>query len=235
MAKARETTVISPPMTETAADLPDPDFNKHIGDIIVNLSTDGPENSHRSRINLTGDDANGDIMANMEDTQGSQLFRTDPLENNLVTPTTEEADLSGNSPEKKKTKGTAGALRAENRYTKTIAITPTRPATPSYLHQCVYAEAAITLSSDDKPKELIAAIKLLLQNGRYLDPQFGLAPLKAIGGTKPKIITKEDDVPLSFTHLGLYMGTSGRQIFEPRKKWKETHKGRPHGTRRRRT
>ena len=35
-------------------------------------------------------------------------------------------------------------------------------------------------------------------------------------------------MPLNFTHLGLYMGTSGRQIFEPRKKWKETNKGRLH-------
>ncbi len=54
------------------------------------------------------------------------------------------------------------------------------------------------------------AFKLLLRNGQYLDSNFGLSPLKNVNGTKAKIILKEDDVPTNFTHLGQYMGTSGR-------------------------
>jgi hypothetical protein len=66
------------------------------------------------------------------------------------------------------------------------------------------------------------------KNGKHLDPKFGLTPLKTVEGIKPNIILKEDNVPLNFTHLGLYMGTLGRQIFEPKKKWKDNNKGRPH-------
>ena len=41
---------------------------------------------------------------------------------------------------------------------------------------------------EDKPKEFIAAIKLLLTNGQILDPMFALAPLKHNEAmTKPKL------------------------------------------------
>jgi hypothetical protein len=60
-----------------------------------------------------------------------------------------------------------------------------------------------TLTKEDKPKELIAAIKLILTNGQILDPKFALAPLMHDGATtKPKLITAVDDVPVNFTHLG---------------------------------
>ena len=79
------------------------------------------------------------------------------------------------------------------------------------------------------------SFKLILKNGQYLDfnfgyldSNFGLTPLKNSNGTKAKIILKEDDVPTNFTHLGQYMGPSGRQIFEPTKKWKENNKAKPH-------
>ncbi len=134
-------------------------------------------------------------------------------------PQTEVVDLSANSPEKKKKKGPAGAPRTKNCYTTTttakFAITPT---THIYKNPRTFAEAAISLTSEDKPKELIAAIKLLLKNGKYLDSNFRLTPLKNVKGTKPKIILTEDNVPLNFIHLGQYMGTSGRQIFEPKKR-----------------
>jgi len=77
--------------------------------------------------------------------------------------------------------------------------------------------------------------KLILKNGQYLDSNFGyldsnfgLTPLKNPEGTKAKIILKEDDVPNNFTHLGQYMGPSGRQIFEPKKMWMEDNKVKPH-------
>ncbi len=86
----------------------------------------------------------------------------------------------------------------------------------------------ISLTSEEKPKELISTFKLILKNGQYLDSNFGLTHLKTVEGTKFKIILKEDDVPTNFTHLGQYMGNSGRQIFEPKKKWKENNKAKPH-------
>ena len=66
MARSREATVISPPTTETAADSPDRNINKHIGDITVDLSTNSPKNPHGSTTKFTGDGINGNIMANMD-------------------------------------------------------------------------------------------------------------------------------------------------------------------------
>ena len=82
-------------------------------------------------------------------------------------------------------------------------------------------EAAITLTKDDKPKEFIAAIKLLLTNGTILDSHFALAPLKPDTSTKTKLLITEDDVPNNFTHLGQYAYTSGNRIFEKKKDWKQ--------------
>jgi hypothetical protein len=144
-------------------------------------------------------------------------------------PQDEENDPSANSPDKKKKNGPAPALCAENRYSaQATAHFALASATHIYKHLRTYAEVAISLTSEDEPKELISAFELLLRNGRYLDPYFGLTPLKAAEGTKQKIITKEDIVPLNFTHLGLYMGTSGRQIFEPRKKRTDNNNSCPH-------
>ncbi len=82
-------------------------------------------------------------------------------------------DLSGNPPNKKKIKSTAGVLRMgmSNQYTtKGFSLTPT--AHP-YSHPLTYVEAPICLMSEDKPKEFINAIKLLLQNAKFLDLNFG--------------------------------------------------------------
>jgi hypothetical protein len=48
-----------------------------------------------------------------------------------------------------------------------------------------------------------------------------LTPLKHnINITKPKLILREDDIPVNFTHLGQYVYTSGKRIFEKEKNWK---------------
>jgi hypothetical protein len=77
--------------------------------------------------------------------------------------------------------------------------------------------------------KFITSIKLLLKNGKFLDHNFALAPLKhntAI--TKPKLILSEDDVPTNFTHLGQYAFTSGNRIFKRKKNWKEDNARKPH-------
>jgi hypothetical protein len=232
--KTGDTYIISPATTKIATDIPDPNINKHIGDIRIDLATEKPDSTNEGTAESpqcrTEEDATDDADA----LKGCQLFtdRITTTNGAITTATTPQEDainLSGKSPKKKKTKGPAGALHAENRYTATTTAKFTLPSTTlSYSYLCMYAEAAISLSLEDKPKELIAAIKLLLCNGRYLDPHFWLTPLKAVDSMKPKIILKEEDVPLNFTHLGLYMGTLGRQIFEPKKKWKDNNKGRPH-------
>jgi hypothetical protein len=111
--------------------------------------------------------------------QPNQLF-----EENLETPTKEATamvlDLSGNSPDKKKIKSTAGGLwvGTSNGYTtKGFSLTPS--AHP-YSHSLTYVEATICLTSEDKPKEFINAIKLLFQNAKFLDPNFGLTPLNVM-------------------------------------------------------
>jgi hypothetical protein len=159
--------------------------------------------------------------------QPNQLF-----EENLETPTKEATakvlDLSGNSPDKKKIKSMAGVLWTvtSNRYT-TKGFSLTLTAHP-YSHPLTYVEATICLTLEDKPKEFINAIKLLLQNTKFLDPNFGLAPLKNTTGKPIRIITTEDNVPSNFTHLDQYAFTSGNRIFEKKKNWKRDKKNKPH-------
>ncbi len=89
-------------------------------------------------------------------------------------------DLSADSSWKKKTKSMAGVLCTGNQYTtKGFNIPPTAHI---HSHPLTYVEAAICLTSDDKPKEFIMLIKLLLTNAKYLDQHFGLIPLKSLLG-----------------------------------------------------
>ena len=124
-----------------------------------------------------------------------------------------------NSPFKKKSKNTNSSLKPKTRYS-TSAFSLTQKV-HVHTYAKTFIEAAITVKSEDKPKELIGAIKLLLANGKYLDSNLALSPLKHnINITKPKLILREDDVPVNFTHLGQYVYTSGNRIFEKKKNWK---------------
>jgi hypothetical protein len=63
-----------------------------------------------------------------------------------------------------------------------------------------------------------------MTNGKYLDPNMAFTPLKHnINIMKPKLILREDDVPVNFTHLGQYVYTSGNRIFEKRRTGKRLH------------
>ncbi len=136
---------------------------------------------------------------------------------------TKTVDLTAakNSPNKKRSKSAEvpSAVRDSNQYTtKSFSVTKTAY---KHTHPHTFVEAAITLTKEDKPKEFIVAIKLLLSNGQILDPNFALALLKHDAATKkPKLITAVDDVPVNFTHLGQYAYTSGNRIFEKKKDWK---------------
>jgi hypothetical protein len=85
-------------------------------------------------------------------------------------------------------------------------------------------EGAICLTSEDRPKEYIMAIKLILTNGKNLNSSFGLAPLKTLPGKQSKKFISEDDMPSNFTHLGQYTFTSGKQTFDKKNNWKENNK-----------
>jgi len=92
---------------------------------------------------------------------------------------------------------------------------------PTHTYAKTFIEATITLKSDDKPKKFIAAIKLLLANGKFLDSNLARTPLKHnINITKPKLILEEDEVPVNFTFLGQYVYTYSNRIFEKKKNWK---------------
>jgi hypothetical protein len=85
---------------------------------------------------------------------------------------TKTVDLTAaeNSPEKKRTKSAKvpSLVKESNQYTtKSFSIATTAY---KYDHPRTYMEAAITLTKEDKPKEFIAAIKLLLSTGKILDP-----------------------------------------------------------------
>jgi hypothetical protein len=119
-----------------------------------------------------------------------------------------------NSPKKKRSKNDVpSSVKESNRYTtKSFSIPPT---THTYSHLRTFVEVAITLTKEDKLKEFIAAIKLLLTNGKIMDTNFALAPLKHNTTTKkPKLILAADDVPVNFTHLRQYAYTLGNCIFK---------------------
>ncbi len=69
---------------------------------------------------------------------------------------------------------------------KGFSLTPTAHI---YSHPLTFVEATICLMLEDKPKEFITAIKLLVQNAKYPNPHFGLAVLKSNSGKPSKIIT----------------------------------------------
>ena len=94
---------------------------------------------------LSDDEEAADHLAR-HGVQANNLFGDDIQE--VATPI---IDLSENSPEKKKTKSIAGVQKKYNRYTtKGFKIPPTAHA---HTHPLTYVEAAICLTSDDKPKE----------------------------------------------------------------------------------
>jgi len=110
-------------------------------------------------------------------------------------------------------------MKASNRYT-TSSFSVAKIA-HKYTHPRTFVEVSITLMKEDKPKEFITAIKLLLTNRQILDHKFALAPLKHNKAmTKPKLITAIDDIPVNFMHLGQYAFTSRNRIFEKNKDWK---------------
>ena len=91
-----------------------------------------------------------------------------------------------NSPFKKKSKNTNSSLKPNTRYS--ISAFSLTQKVHVHTYAKTFTEAAITLKSEDKPKEFIAAIKLLLANGKYLDSNLALSPLKHnINITKPKL------------------------------------------------
>ncbi len=60
-------------------------------------------------------------------------------------------------------------------------------------------------------------IELLLQNAKYLDHYFGLAPLKRNPGKTTKIIIAEEDVPSTLlTRANMHL-PPGDRIFEKKK------------------
>ncbi len=106
-----------------------------------------------------------------------------------------------------------------NQYTtKWFSLTPTAQ---DYSHRLTFMEAAICSMLEDKPKEFIMAIRLVVQNAKYIESHFGLAPLKSNPSKPSKIIMAEADVPYNFTHIGQYAFTSGNRIFEKKKNWKK--------------
>jgi hypothetical protein len=113
--RARDTNVISPVTTETITDLPDPNINKHIGDITVDIDGDDPNGNKEDTTTAPHDRTLEDNAPDdAEELQGCQLFgekitKTSYDPQAMATPQ-ETVDLSGNSPEKKRQRARPGHL-----------------------------------------------------------------------------------------------------------------------------
>jgi hypothetical protein len=87
----------------------------------------------------------------------------------------ETLDLTGeNSPFKKKSRNNSSSLKSNTRYSTSAFIFTQKVHAHTYAK--TFIEAAITLKSKDKPKEFIAAIKLLMTNGKYPIPTWHSPP-----------------------------------------------------------
>jgi len=224
------TVTILPPLTINEVTTPGPDEEDE--GTIANINGEKDD-----RATLTGVQTVSNDWTDEEDDEAlarhgispNHLFGKDPDTTSSVkerTRTNEDTtvDLTAaeNSPEKKRTKNAEvpSGLKTSNRYTtKSFSVAK---IAHKYTHPRTFVEASVTLISEERPKEFIAAIKLLLTNGQILDSNFALTPLKMHEGAKAKqkLITLIDDVPINFTHLGQYAFTSGNRIFEKKKDWK---------------
>ena len=230
MAANAGTVIVSPPLTINEGTTPGTDEEDER--TVANINEEKDDKATLTGVQTVSndwtDEEDDEVLAR-HGISPNHLFGKDPDMTSSVKEstgidedTTVDLTAAENSPEKKKTKNTAApsGLKMSNRYTtKSFSVAK---IAHNYTHPRTFVEAAITLTSDEKPKEFIAAIKLLLTNGQILDPNFGLTPLKMQGGvtTKTKLITTADDVPVNFTHLGQYAFTTGNQIFEKKKDWK---------------
>ena len=147
--------------------------------IRANLATISPPNPDIALVD--GATEGEDWSEDEDDDQGirtngispNSLFAKEAM--NATEKPIETLDLTGeNSPFKKKSRNTSSSLKSTTRYsTSTFNLT-------QKVHEHTYAktfiEAAITLKSEDKPKEFIAAIKLLMTNGKYPIPTWHSPP-----------------------------------------------------------
>ena len=227
------TVTISPPLTINEVTSPGPDEEDE--ETIANINGKNKDD----RATLTGVQTVSNEWTDEEDDEalarhgispnhlfGKDLDMTINVEESTSTDNDTTVDLTAaeNSPEKKRTKNAEvpSGLKTSNRYTtKSFSVAK---IAHKYTHPRTFVEASVTLISEERPKEFIAAIKLLLTNGQILDSNFALTPLKMHEGAKAKqkLITSIDDVPVNFTHLGQYAFTSGNRIFEKKKDWKGT-------------
>ena len=130
-------------------------------------------------------------------------------------------DDDPSSPAYKKTRGQVSSLKSKNRYgpTSTPAARKVVKKTATLGKNTFFADIGITLTTEDKATEWKAKIPLILTNAQLIDEKAGFVELRPTDETKPRIITDKNDFPTNHTLLGIFVCTTGTNIFAPPKKW----------------
>jgi hypothetical protein len=122
-----------------------------------------------------------------------------------------------NSPDYEKGWGEIGVLKSSHRY-KAATTTVHKTTPPKLVKLTKFINWGTTLSSKDKPGEVISKMKNLLKNMKFLDPTAGLLELSPHKDMQPKIIVKENNIPTNFMLLDKFMILSSKGLFKAKKK-----------------
>ena len=119
----------------------------------------------------------------------------------------------------KRSKRNIGALKLNQRYTKTTAskkIVTLRQNTQ-------FIDFGVTLTTNDKSGKFLVKVKDFLMNLQLLDETAGLIELSPRNKNQPKIISQGINIPTNFTQLGQYIVFSEDEIFKIHKKWSNNY------------
>jgi hypothetical protein len=120
-----------------------------------------------------------------------------------------------NSPVQKRIKQSLGALKFNQKYTKTTA--SKKIVTLQLNTQLI--DFGVTLTTNNKLGKFLVKIKDLLMNLQLLDETAGLVELSPRNKSSPAIISQQTKIPTNFTQLGRFIVFSGEGIFKVVKKW----------------
>jgi hypothetical protein len=125
-----------------------------------------------------------------------------------------DKEAGSNSPVQKK-KRNIGALKSNQRYTKSMA----SKKIVTLQQNTQFINFGVTLTTNDKSGKFLVKVKDLLMNLQLLDKTAGLVELLPRNKSSPTIISQEIDIPSNFTPLGRFIVFSGDGIFKVQKKY----------------
>jgi len=145
------------------------------------------------------------------------------LDQELATPTSNKKRRSGEL--KTKTVDKSDSVAGKTYAAAAKALRPSSFVAHNYRHPRVVIEGSARLEKEDKVKEFLDLVGILLTNGKIVDQFFAIAPV--VMGTGKKYLREAKDVPVNMTSLGGYIKISEKclRAFERKNPFKARTKG----------